>query len=416
MNKQERINLLRDLVKIDSVGGHEKGVSTYLANFLDHHGIKNKTIEVEPGRYNLVAEIGDKPDPVLVLEGHQDVVGLGDRSKWTHDPLEAEIVGNRMYGRGTSDMKAGLAAEIITMVELKDSRQQINGQVRLLATVGEESSSVNHMQGAQYFAQNGYLDHVTGAIVAEPSSVPVSWLEGGPSQIPFKFEEKLIDHLIHVNQSSEQYLLSFAHKGSITYEIRSKGKSAHSSSPNLGINAIDPLIEVYEAQKKYFLTLTKTNTALGKTVPVVTKIIGGDQLNSVPGSASLYVKIRTIPEEKNDDIVSKIRDIVDQLNNKSQADLSFHLLGNKYPVMSNPNDKLIQSLKRIGEAKLNQEVPIGGTPGGTDAAEFVRVKPDIAVAVFGPGNLTAHQIDEFVDLDNFERFITIYEEVIKAYF
>uniref|UniRef100_UPI000AA6913F M20/M25/M40 family metallo-hydrolase n=1 Tax=Lentilactobacillus parafarraginis TaxID=390842 RepID=UPI000AA6913F len=223
-------------------------------------------------------------------------------------------------------------------------------------------------------------------------------------------------HLVDKNDLTEQYLLSYAHKGSITYEIATKGKTAHSSSPQLGINAIAPLIKTYDQQINYFKTLTKENPVLGKTVPVVTKIKGGDQLNSVPAAAAVFGKIRTIPEEPNDQIIAQLQRIVAENNRDAKADIQFKLLGNKYPVMSNPDDKLIQLLHRFGEQELDQVLPLGGYPGGTDAAEFVRKNPAISVAVFGPGNMTAHQVDEFVELDNFERFIAIYKQTLTAFF
>lgn len=415
MDRKDRVKLLSDLVKINTVGGREEATAKYLSRYLAEYGIHGKTIEVEPGRFNLVAEIGDQPTPVIVFEGHQDVVDIGNRNKWLHNPLGAEIVGDRMYGRGTSDMKAGLAAEIVAMVELKESGKPIHGTIRLLATVGEESSTVNHMQGAQYFASHGYLDDVSAAIVAEPSGEPLDWLTQDVPLNPFKFSKSQIKQLVNDNNSTEQYLLSFAHKGSITYETLSKGKTAHSSSPQLGINAIAPLIKTYNNEVKYFRTLHEKNPILGKTIPVVTKIDGGDQLNSVPASASVFAKIRTIPEEPNDDIVAHLKRIVAKNNQESTADLSLKLLGNKTPVESDPNDRFIQLLKQFGEQELQQTLPLGGYPGGTDASEFVKANPEITVAVFGPGNMTAHQVDEFVELENFERFIDIYKQTARSY-
>lgn len=328
MDRKDRVKLLSDLVKINTIGGREEATAKFLSHYLEGYGIHGKTIEVEPGRFNLVAEIGNLVSPVVVLTGHQDVVDIGDRSKWLHSPLGAEVIGDRMYGRGTSDMKAGLAAEVITMIELKEAGQPINGTIRLLVTIGEESSTVNHMQGAQYFAEHGYLDDVDAAIVAEPSGEPLDWLTQDTPLNPFKFSTDQISHLVDKNDLTEQYLLSYAHKGSITYEIATKGKTAHSSSPQLGINAIAPLIKTYDQQINYFKTLTKENPVLGETVPVVTKIKGGDQLNSVPAAAAVFGKIRTIPEEPNDQIIAQLQRIVAENNRDAKADIQFKLLGN----------------------------------------------------------------------------------------
>ncbi|WP_242977394.1 M20/M25/M40 family metallo-hydrolase, partial [Fructobacillus ficulneus] len=218
------------------------------------------------------------------------------------------------------------------------------------------------------------------------------------------------------NRGSEQYLLCFAHKGSLTYEIKAEGKAAHSSTPELGINAIDPLVQAYNDQEKYFKTLTAADPVLGKTVPVFTKITGGNQLNSVPAEASLFGKIRTIPAENNDDIAAKIGDIIAEINEESPARLSLNILGNKFPVASDPDSKVVRLLQKYGEQDLQQTIPTGGMKGGTDAAEYFRRNPKLAVAIFGPGNMTAHQVDEYLDLDNFKAFCQIYEQTAKDFF
>lgn len=415
MNQAEHRDLLTQLIKLDSIGGHEEAVARFLKNYLAKHQIESQLIEVEPGRYNLVAEIGDISQPTLALEGHQDVVALGDTSKWQHEPLGAEIEDSRMYGRGTSDMKAGLAAEVIAMINLAQNGD-FHGHVRLLATIGEESSEVNHMQGAQYFAEHGYVDDVTGIIVAEPSSVPKTWLQRTPPSNPFQFSKSQIKQLLANNQATEQFVLNFAHKGSITYSVTSNGKTAHSSTPELGVDAIAPLIKLYEQQRAYFDHLTEVNPVLGKCLAVTTKFGGGEQLNSVPAHAEMFVKVRTIPEIPNETIIAYLKSLVQDLNANNEAQLTFKLLGNKYPVQSDPDDKLIRLLKQIGEETLKEDLPLGGSSAGTDASELIRANPKMTVAVFGPGNMTAHQIDEYVDLDIFEHFITVYERVIQAYF
>lgn len=415
MNQTQHQELLTQLIHLDTVGGHEEKVARFLKTYLTAHQIDSQLLEVEPGRYDLIADIGDSTKPALALEGHQDTVALGDTTKWQHQPLGAEIEGRRMYGRGTTDMKGGLAAEIIAMVELKQ-RGQFQGHVRLLATIGEESSQTNHMQGAQFFAQHGYVDDVAAMIVAEPSSVPKTWLQQEPPTNPFKFSASQIKQLLNNNQSTEQFVLNYAHKGSITYSVVSSGKTAHSSAPELGIDAIAPLIAMYQQQRDYFDSLTAVNPVLGKVIAVTTKFNGGEQLNSVPSHAEMFGKIRTIPEISNETIIAHLQALIQHLNDIGGAQLTFNLLGNKYPVQSNPDDKLIQLLSHVGEEELKEQLPIGGSSAGTDASEFVRANPKMTVAVFGPGNMTAHQVDEYVDLDIFEQFISIYERVIQAFF
>lgn len=215
MTQTDNIDLLSELVQLNTVGGNEQLTAHFLDNYLTAHHITHELIEVEPGRFNVVADIGASDGPIVVMEGHQDVVALGDETKWHHNPLGAERVGNRLYGRGTSDMKGGLAASILAMIALNE-KPDFTGHVRLLATIGEESSPTNHMQGAQYFAEHGYMTDVSAMIVAEPSSVPVTWLSQTPPKNPLRLPEAGLPKLIAANQSTEQFVLNFAHKGSIT--------------------------------------------------------------------------------------------------------------------------------------------------------------------------------------------------------
>ena len=97
--KQEKIQILEDLVSIKSVNDNEMEVCKYLQNLLSEHGIKSEIIKVSDSRANLVAEIGEGA-PVLGISGHMDVVSAGDENKWTYDPFKLTEVDGKLYGRG----------------------------------------------------------------------------------------------------------------------------------------------------------------------------------------------------------------------------------------------------------------------------------------------------------------------------
>ncbi|MFT8406580.1 MAG: ArgE/DapE family deacylase [Liquorilactobacillus nagelii] len=382
MDEKRRDNLLAELVQANTIGGNEQVVSEILAKYFRKHGINCKLIPIGKNRSDFYAQMGTGHGPVLALSGHQDVVKLGNLDEWEFPPLSAQVSEGKMFGRGTTDMKSGLAALALAMMELADEGVKINGQLKFLGTVGEETSKVNHMQGAKRFADDGYLDNVERLLIAEPTGCKVV----------------------------------FSHKGSITYEITSKGKAAHSSTPELGFDAIKPLIKYYEKQQEYFSTLNKENKYLGKTVPVVTKIEGGDQLNSVPDSAALFVKMRTIPEIANEQILLKIKELVNLINDDYRARLNLKLLGNKIPVITDPNASFVNLVKAVAENRFQQEVPLEGISGGTDASEMRKVNPKMQVVIFGPGSKTAHQENEYVELKQFNCFIDIYKTIIKKFF
>lgn len=404
----EVVQALSDVIKLNTVNGNEKVVADYLADLLAKHGIDSKLVAYEPDRVSLVAEIGNGNGPVVGFDGHEDIVALGDATKWKADALSATIEDNKMFGRGTTDMKAGLMAGVFALIHLKENDTPLHGTFRLMATVGEEYGQF----GARQLAEMGYAKDLSTLIVGEPSGVNKAWVAQPKIQHMLQTDAASAEKLVAANHTDEQHFIELAHKGSLTYTVTAQGVAAHSSMPEIGKNAIDSLMTFYQKQKAYFETVTdKTNPVLGPTVPVVTLIQGGEQINTVPASASLSVKIRTIPEVPNTKLAADLQQIVDNLNAQGEQ-LSLEILSNLYPVHTADDAPVVQVAKEFGEQDLEQALPLIGVPGGTDASSFVAVNPDIDVVVFGPGNITAHQVNEYVDLDMYHRFITIYEKMV----
>ena len=271
MGNEEKIAILQEMIRIKSVNGNEGEVAAYLNQLLNQHGIQGEIISHTEGRDNLVATYHNGQGRVLGLSGHMDVVSAGDESNWTYPPFAAEIKGNRLYGRGTTDMKSGLAAMVIAMIELKESGKPFNGTIKLLATVGEEVGEL----GSEQLTKAGYVDDLDGLIIGEPTN----------------------------------YHLMYTHMGSINYTVVSHGKEAHSSMPQEGYNAINHLNEFITRANEQMDALANDfqNSALGKTIHNVTVINGGNQVNSIPSQAQLQGNIRSIPEFPNDQIIDLLQ-------------------------------------------------------------------------------------------------------------
>ncbi len=121
MNKEKKIKILQDVIQIETVNDNEVAVAEYFKNLLNEYGIDSKLVEYSPTRANLVAEIkGEKPGKVLIFNGHSDVVAAGDPEDWTHPPFAGVIEDGKLYGRGATDMKAGLTALALAMIEIKE--------------------------------------------------------------------------------------------------------------------------------------------------------------------------------------------------------------------------------------------------------------------------------------------------------
>ncbi|CAM3165412.1 ArgE/DapE family deacylase [Lactiplantibacillus plajomi] len=404
----ETVQALADIVKMNTVNDHEGLVADYLERLFAAHGIESKKITYAPGRVSLVAEIGDGHGPLIGFDGHADTVALGDEAKWQTPALGATVQAGRLYGRGATDMKSGLLAGAFALIHLHDQRVPLHGTLRFMATVGEENGHL----GAEQLVDLGYADDMQAVIVGEPSGADKRLLAQPTIQAMLNADAATAKKMAAANPTNEQHFIELAHKGSLTFTVRAQGVAAHSSMPQLGQNAIDMLMTYYQQQNAYFNRFkTTVNPVLGPTIPVVTLINGGEQINTVPGSAEMGVKIRTIPELRNDKIIADLQAIIDQCN-AAGAHLSMDISSSFYPVHTPEDAPLVQLAKEVGERVLEQRLPYFGAPGGTDASSYIVKNEDMQIIVFGPGNITAHQVNEYVDLDMYQRFITLYEQLM----
>ena len=377
MEKEKRIAILQDVIKIRSVNNNEAEVADYYAKILQTHGIDSTKINYQEGRDNLVATIKKgNSKKVLGLSGHMDVVDAGDESQWKFPPYEAVIDDNKLYGRGSTDMKSGLTAMIIAMIELTEEEVSFDGTVKLLATVGEEIGEL----GAQQLTEAGYADDLTGLLIGEPT----------------------------------KYNLMYAHMGSINYSVISRGKEAHSSMPEQGFNAINHLNEFITRVNKEMATVAENyvNENLGRTIHNVTVIKGGNQVNSIPSYAELQGNIRSIPNFSNDEVKSLLTTIINELNEGSDYKLELSIDFNKIPVKADKNSALIQAV----QDQFEKPLPLVTAAGTTDAAEFTKSENTFDFVVFGPGEPTLpHQINEYVEIDNYLDMIEKYKSIIQSY-
>ncbi|MDT2571968.1 ArgE/DapE family deacylase [Enterococcus raffinosus] len=377
MEKEKRIAILQDVIKIRSVNNNEAEVADYYAKLLQTHGIDSTKINYQEGRDNLVATIKKgNSKKVLGLSGHMDVVDAGDESQWKFPPYEAVIDDNKLYGRGSTDMKSGLTAMVIAMIELGEEEVSFDGTVKLLATVGEEIGEL----GAQQLTEAGYADDLTGLLIGEPT----------------------------------KYNLMYAHMGSINYSVISRGKEAHSSMPEQGFNAINHLNEFITRVNKEMATVAENyvNEDLGRTIHNVTVIKGGNQVNSIPSYAELQGNIRSIPNFSNDEVKSLLTTIINELNEGSDYKLELSIDFNKIPVKADKNSALIQAV----QDQFEKPLPLVTAAGTTDAAEFTKSENTFDFVVFGPGEPTLpHQINEYVEIDNYLDMIDKYKSIIKTY-
>ncbi|HEC4569264.1 TPA: ArgE/DapE family deacylase [Staphylococcus aureus] len=399
-SEKEKIQLLADIVELQTENNNEIDVCNYLTDLFDKYDIKSEILKVNEHRANIVAEIGNG-SPILALSGHMDVVDAGNQDNWSYPPFQLTEKDGKLYGRGTTDMKGGLMALVVSLIELKEQNELPHGTIRLLATAGEEKEQ----EGAKLLADKGYLDDVDGLIIAEPTGSGIY----------------------------------YAHKGSMSCKVTATGKAVHSSVPFIGDNAIDTLLEFYNLFKEKYSELKQQDTKheldvapmfkslIGKEISeedanyasgltaVCSIINGGKQFNSVPDEASLEFNVRPVPEYDNDFIESFFQNIINDVDSNK---LSLDIPSNHRPVTSDKNSKLITTIKDVASSYVEQdEIFISALVGATDASSFLGDNKDnVDLAIFGPGNpLMAHQIDEYIEKDMYLKYIDIFKEASIQY-
>ncbi|WP_261807465.1 M20/M25/M40 family metallo-hydrolase [Lapidilactobacillus luobeiensis] len=409
MERQTALQILDALIKIPTVNGCEGAVAVYLRDLLDRYQISSHLIPL-PGndnRVNLIAEIGPQQGPILGFTGHQDTVAVSTPQLWTYGPFWPEHRTGRIYGRGAADMKSGLVAMVVALIALKQD-PHFQGRVRLLATVGEELGEL----GAHQLTQLGYARDLSALVVGEPSTASSSLVlqrlgGSGLVTLPTTAPERYGRHLIFRG-----------HKGSLDYSVTATGKAVHSALPGSGVNAIDNLLTFYQAQQTYFSSLESVeNDLLGATKAAVTVIRGGEQPNTIPEQAQLHVKVRTIPEYPNQRIEADLTKLVNDLNDADpRLALSLTILTSQPAVITSASAPLVQAATTAFQKIWHESALILGAPGGTDASQFIQDNPNLPMIIAGPGNESAHQIDEYVNQVDFWDYCELYQLLAKIYF
>ncbi|MDV9112895.1 ArgE/DapE family deacylase [Lactiplantibacillus plantarum] len=369
------LKILADVIKIPSVNDHELTVAKYLQALLAKYDISAKIHPITGDRANLVAEIGHE-QPVLAVSGHMDVVAAGDLAAWDTDPFTLVEKSGQLFGRGVTDMKAGLVALVVAMINIQQQGGPKHGTIRLLATMGEEVGEA----GSAAFYQQGAMQDAAGLLIAEPSTV--------------------------YGTAAEQ-------KGSYDLKLTSKGKAVHSSTPERGYNALVPLIKLLNEANDYFETIPA-----GEMGPVrfnIDVLNGGDQVNSLPDLATALVNVRTIPEYDNDQVTQKLTDLIAAYNQQG-ADIKMTAIMNESPIATTADNRLVKLVQAIGKPYAGRDVVVASSPGITDASNLAKRQPAaFPFAVYGPGNMTQHQVNESLPKQMFYDFIAIYQQLFTRF-
>jgi len=373
------VELLQRMVKVNTVNppGNEQKLAKLIYDTLSISGLECQLHEVDVNRSNVVVTLKGKDSTLkkLYFNGHLDTVPIGEQP-WTFNPFGAEIKDGRMYGRGTTDMKGGVAAILETMLILQENKISLEQDVVFVGTIGEEVDCL----GARAAIETGLIENPGAILIAEPSSMD----------------------------------LYIAHKGALWLEIRTFGKTAHGSMPDEGTNAIDSMMYIQEELKK--LKLDEVDDLLGVMSQSTNTIQGGVATNVVPDYCALNLDIRTISATQNSEILKELDIIIARLTDtKEDFQANYVVLQNLEPLKNTNESALIKKLQLS-----NQEMDRIGADSQsanyyTDGSVF-RKYFDCPILICGAGDPTqAHQPDESILISELEKSVEYYLRVVETF-
>jgi succinyl-diaminopimelate desuccinylase len=380
IKKKELVNLTIQLVQTSTENppGNEKVAAQFLKPLLSKMGFKIKTVHSPKGRWNLIAEKRwGRGGRTLIFNGHLDVVPAGDPSQWKYLPFQGKLYKGRIYGRGASDMKSGIASFIHALSMIDRSEISLHQGAVILHLVSDEESHGH--QGMGFLTQRGGIQG-DAALVGEPTDLhPV-----------------------------------IAHKGALWLRISTFGKSAHSAKPHWGVNAIEKMIKLMDRLNS--LTLGGEHPLLGKPTLSIGTIQGGTKINVVPDRCEIEVDRRMLPGEKKKEVLGEMKEILDSL--QSQDSLFQYRMDEidfAEPSEVDPEEEIVRVGVEAIQEVVGKKPPLRAFSGFTDSRFYIN-QCHIPTLVFGPGDTNQiHTTNESVEVEALVHAAHIYGLILINY-
>lgn len=371
--------LCQQMVQIPSVNPQDKPnltenygeakITAFIYDWLTKHNLNPHRQTVQQGRENIfaIAEGKDK-SKTLLLTTHTDTVDVKDM---TIEPFKGQVTDGKIYGRGACDAKGVLAALMLAFRD-RVKKDNLPYNLAFLATCGEEYN----MMGSQYFA-NHYKDIITAAVFGEPTSFKVI----------------------------------AEHKGDVRFKLITSGRSAHSSTPQKGDNAIYKMAQVITAVKDFITNLQKdtSHPRLGPESAAITIIQGGQQINVIPDKCQARLDWRTLPGRTPQNCLDQLKAFLQTIPDN---EVDVEMLNTCNPMQTDLDHNLITALLDASEkaAHIRQ---IDSASMATDASSFTSMK--IPTPIFGPGNANkAHTQNEFIEISDLEKGLNAYKTLLEG--
>lgn len=376
----ELVELTRDMIRTPSENppGDERAVSGLVSERLESLGFDVELVESELRRVNTLGTLkGAGGGRSFLFNGHYDTVPVGNPDFWSVDPFEALVKDGRIYGRGSGDMKGAIASAIIAAKALDEAGIGLKGNFMIHGVADEETFG---RYGTMYLAEKGYVNSKTVdmAVVGEGS---------------------VKDDVIYARTSV---------RGRVLVKILVRGKSAHSSRPQDGVNAVLKTGKVLHAIDNHDFDFPPHPLLPAPTIAPGTLIKGGTKDNVIPEICEAICDVRIVPGMTVDGVLEEVRSVVDELKAQDpELDVQVSSPLNKPPSEISTNDELFKIADKAVMATVGYELRPVGTSGSNDTSWLTTIAKIPAMA-FGPGGSNAHGADEWASIKMLVDFAKIY--------
>ena len=382
------VTLTRDLVRLRTVNATgaarvESPAAELVAEVFAGFGWPYEVVEAAPGRPSVIATVtgGGGPGPTLMFEGHTDVVTEGDPAVWSVDPYGAEIRDGRLWGRGSADMKSGVAA-MIHGVRALEQAGPFPGRVVVGVLCDEEGM----MLGAKAFAASPLAAEVDAVVVCEP----------------------------------EGYEVCTSARGGIRIRLELTGVMAHGAMPQEAkspIRAGARVVEALAAVQEWAVAAYGAHPHAGAVTVTPTVLHGGDpdQLNVIPAHALVGVDVRTIPGTDHAALIARVSQSAREAAAAFGVTVETTVVDDR-PAVEIPEDHPVVTAVVAGHRMVHGAAPpIGAVPGTTDGTILAR-DAGLPTVVYGPGGKwIAHQKDEYVEVHEIAEYAHVYAAAARHF-
>lgn len=364
------IELTRELVRIDTINptSPERPCAERVGRLLENAGFSIAMHEFAPGRTSVVAR-REGAGPALCFVGHLDTVPLG-AAPWKHAPHGGEIDSGKLYGRGSSDMKSGVAAMVTAALQLARAPLRKAG-LALVLVAGEETGC----EGAAHLARtSGALGTASAMIVGEPTgNVPV-----------------------------------IGHKGALWLRARTRGVTAHGSMPSMGVNAVVKAARAVLALSEFRFEVAP-DPLLGAPTLNIGTFQGGLNVNSVPDEAVIGIDMRTVPAQRHAEIRERLQRLLgDDVELTPIVDLP--------GIRTAQDDRFVVTVMEAVSRVTGKRASPGAATYFTDASVLTPAFGGVPTVVLGPGEMAlCHQTDEHCRVERIEQAVAAYVDVARSW-